>query len=77
MTYPKKRHSGSMEVTFLSFDKKFVLKQALEYLTDMVLVSLKVWGEDENTSQINKHETSQNIPEHVIYESLKDSKGRY
>ena len=64
-----------MEVTFFSLDKEFVLQQSLEYLTDMVLVGLEVWGEDENIIQIHKQDTSQHIPEYVIYESLKDSRG--
>lgn len=51
-----------MEFALFRFNKRVIFKQALEYLMDMQLVSVKVQGENQDVIQVNEHKASNHIP---------------
>ncbi len=60
-----------MEFTLFRFDVELILQESLENLVDMGDVVRHVFRKNENVIQVNKHKTVDEVPQHIVYNSLK------
>ncbi len=68
---PQELNFGHMELTFLRFSVKMVIKKTSEYFTDMFNMLLEGTREDEDIIQVDEHKLAEHVSENIVYESLK------
>ncbi len=68
---PQELNFGHMELTFLRFSVKMVIKKTSEYFTDMFNMLLEGTREDEDIIQVDEHKLVEHVSENIVYESLK------
>lgn len=61
-----------MELTLLHFDMQIVTQEALQDLSNMQNVFMRILQEDEDIIQADKDKSIEHISEDVIYEYLKN-----
>ncbi len=69
---PEELDGGSVELALLQFEVKMVFSQFLKDLLHVVAMFSLVLGVDEDIINIDDDELMEELPEHLIHESLED-----
>ena len=64
-----------MEFAFFGFDKKLVLQEMLEDLSDVENVFLSRTGKGNDVVKVDEHEPVQHVAENIIHQSPEHSRG--
>ncbi len=64
-----------MEFTFLQLEEQMMLAELLEDLRNVAAMVGQVLGVNEDIIYVNDHELMEELPEHLVHESLEDGWG--
>ncbi len=67
-------YRGAIELTFLQLQIELVISEPLEDLRNVVAKFGQVPGVDEVVVNIHYHELMEELPEHLVHETLEDGR---